>query len=368
MRDALRRLAAGADRVHANAQRGWYRWSPRAPRWRIEPYLGFGTRSRLTVSGRVLRDIAHRDVDASASAWTNAREFWKRLESDELPGARVRVRLAQQAVDAIADDEGFFETTLDLDPPLGRDGWHALDVELADGRAMAAAQASALVPPASARFGVISDIDDTIVWSNVRRKLRMLSMLARGNARTRKPFKGVGAFYRALQAGASGAEDNPFFYVSSSPWNLFAPLIDFMAVHALPRGPLLLRDFGEHLLFGSEAGAHKHAAIERVLTTYPALPFILIGDSGERDPEIYSDIVRAHPSRVPVVYIRSVDPDPARVEAIDGLVAAVQPTGTQLVLAGDSEFAAAHAASAGYIAADALAAVRADKRIAAEEA
>jgi phosphatidate phosphatase APP1 len=209
-----------------------------------------------------------------------------------------------------------------------------------------------LVPPAEAQFGVVSDIDDTIVYSNVLSKLHMILSLAFSNARTRKPFKGVGAFYRALHGGV-----NPVFYVSKSPWNLYVPLVEYLEVQGLPLGPLVLRDFGLRMRKN-----HKCEAIEAILRTYPALRFILIGDSGEEDPEIYAELVRRHPQRIRAIYIRSVDPNPSRINSIQKLIEEVAPTGCQLVLAPDSEFAAAHAAAEGLIPATALAEVRADKR------
>jgi phosphatidate phosphatase APP1 len=107
---------------------------------------------------------------------------------------------------------------------------------------------------------------------------------------------------------------------------------------------------------------HKIEAIEAILRTYPGLKFILIGDSGEQDPEIYREIVRRHPERIRVIYIRSVDPRPSRVAAVQKLIEEVAPTGCQLVLAPDSEFAAAHAAAEGLMPAAELANVRADKK------
>jgi phosphatidate phosphatase APP1 len=91
------------------------------------------------------------------------------------------------------------------------------------------------------------------------------------------------------------------------------------------------------------------------------LPFILIGDSGERDPEIYSAVLDRFPDRVRVIYIRSVNRSPTRLKAIEKLARKVAGTGCQLVLAADSEFAAAHAAAEGLIPAPALAEVRSDK-------
>jgi phosphatidate phosphatase APP1 len=207
------------------------------------------------------------------------------------------------------------------------------------------------VPPANAQFGVISDIDDTVVYSNVTHKLRMVVALAFSNARTRKPFKGVAALYQALHRGR-----NPLFYVSKSPWNLYLPLLEYLEVQGLPLGPLILRDFGLRMTKN-----HKSEAIEAILQTYPALRFILIGDSGEEDPEIYAGIVRRHPQRIRAVYIRSIDPRPGRLRAIQRLIEDVAPTGCQLVLAPDSEFAAAHAAAEGLISPAALPLVRAGK-------
>lgn len=336
----------------------------------IQPYLGFAYRSadgqRLELGGRVLRDPGFRAPDAADSRWRNLIELYKRLESDEVPRARLRARAfgIEQAVDA--DDEGYFQLVLDLPTPLAA-GWHPVTLELLEPWMPDAppvrADACVRVPPDRARFGIISDIDDTVLWSNVRQRMRMLALLLRSNAHTRQPFKGVAAFYRALVDGAGGDEGNPLFYVSSSPWNLHAPLVEFIQRQGIPLGPLLLKDFGDHTLFSSrDHHSHKRASIERILSAHPALPFVLIGDSGEQDPEIYRQVVRDFPGRIRVVYIRNVDPAPDRISAIDALIAEVRDSGAQLVLAADSEAAATHAAGEGLIATAALAAVRADRR------
>jgi phosphatidate phosphatase APP1 len=354
-------MAARVDSLHARGRRAFYVRFSLGRDWQVVPYLGFGTPARLDVSGRVLRRARHRAPDAAQPAWRNFVELWKRIESDELPGARVRACFGDACADATADDEGHFSARLDIAVPLAP-GWQRVELALvAPARPSAGAVAEVLVPAATARFGVISDIDDTVLWSNVTSRLSMLALLMRSNARTRKPFKGVAAFYRALARGTGDAADNPVFYVSSSPWNLYGPLVDFLAIQQLPRGPLLLKDFGEHLLFGgADHHSHKRAAIDRILDTYPALPFVLIGDSGEQDPEIYAEVVQARPGRVRTVYIRSVDPDPSRIEAIDALIRTVRAAGVELVLAHDSEAAAVHAAASGLIDAAALSDVRAD--------
>ncbi|HVL35447.1 MAG TPA: phosphatase domain-containing protein [Burkholderiales bacterium] len=316
--------------------------------WMILPYLGYGTRARVTLCGRVLQDKGFRATRDAQRRWRNLVAFYARLHEDVMPGARVRATLGRREAEVVTDRQGYF--TLELERLALKPGWHEVALELA-ARPEVQARGRVLVPSPRARFGVISDIDDTVVWTNVANKLKMVLSLALSNARTRKPFKGVAAFYRALHAGV-----NPVFYVSKSPWNLYAPLVEFFEHQGLPLGPLLLRDLGLRM-----NRAHKTEAIERILATYPRLAFVLIGDSGEKDPEIYADVVRRHPKRVRAIYIRSVNPDPARIAAIEALVGEVAATGCQLVLAPDSELAAAHAAAEGLIQASDLRAIRSDR-------
>lgn len=363
----LNALAGHLDALSDRARLLWRKFIPLRGPLMIAPYAGYGTADRLLISGRVLKDEGFAEPGEADAGWRNLIELYKRLESDEVPDARVVARFRNVEQELIADGEGYFSAELSLAPPLDTPGWHGVTLELlvppSPGPEPVRASAPVLVPPATARFGVISDIDDTVVWSNVNNKLKMLLMLARSNAHTRKPFKGVAAFYRALHNGAGGAEGNPIFYVSSSPWNLYTPLVEFMRVQDIPSGPLLLRDFGKHLLFAaSDHHGHKLASIERILAMFPRLPFVLIGDSGEQDPEIYSQVVKIHPQRIRTIYIRSIDPDPSRIEAIERLVEEVRATGAQLVVTPDSEFAAVHAAAEGLISAQDLQSVRFDKR------
>ena len=123
----------------------------------------------------------------------------------------------------------------------------------------------------------------------------------------------MAAFYQALQLGDTGKVFNPIFYVSSSPWNLYDLLTDFMDVHAIPTGPLFLQDFGldRDKFISADHDEHKITHIERLLDLYPKLPFILIGDSGQADPEIYSTILEKYPTRILAIYIRDIHPEHA---------------------------------------------------------
>jgi phosphatidate phosphatase APP1 len=159
-----------------------------------------------------------------------------------------------------------------------------------------------------------------------------------GSALTRTPFPGAAALYRDLAAG-----HNPVFYVSSSPWNLHAFLVAFLRHRGFPLGPVLLRD-----LLGTAEGAEEKAGrIREILELHPGLRFVLVGDSGERDPEIYADVVREHPGRIVAVYIREVrlDPGDGRVERVSSTWA----DDTPFVLAADSEAVRRHARTLGLL-------------------
>ena len=332
----------------------------------VLPYLGFGNANKLWIKGRVLDEASFREQTGQDSSWSNLVALYHRLESDEVAGARVTARFGGRSWDTVTDSGGYFEFEILPAAPLPG-GSHRIELELpdspgADGQPVRAS-AEAFVPAASARFGIISDIDDTVLWTNVTNKLNMALMLARTNAHTRKPFKGVAAFYRALRDGASGFDANPLFYVSSSPWHLFGFLVDFLRLQGIPVGPLLLRELGMRDVFKLTKHAnHKLEKIELILSFYPGMQFVLIGDSGEKDPEIYAEIVRRHPQAVRMIYIRNVNPDPVRIEALDKLIEEVSTTGAQLILAPDSVFAASHAAAEGLIKVDRLAGVRSDKK------
>ena len=359
------RLARGAGQLAAGALRRLREAGSERPLL-VLPYLGFGNAHQLWIKGRVLDEASFREQTGQDSSWSNLVALYHRLESDEVAGARVLAHFDGRTWETVTDSGGYFEFEIVPGAPLAG-GSHRVELELPEWKggdgAPVRASSEAFVPAASARFGIISDIDDTVLWTNVTNKLNMALMLARTNAHTRKPFKGVAAFYRALRDGAGGNEGNPLFYVSSSPWHLFGFLVDFLRLQGIPVGPLLLRDLGLRDVFKpANHGDHKLGKIELILRFYPGMQFVLIGDSGEKDPEIYAEVVRRHPQAVRMIYIRNVNPDPARIEALDRLIEEVSRTGIQLVLAPDSVFAASHAAAEGLIKVDRLAAVRSDKK------
>lgn len=335
---------------------------------KIIAYRGYGTSEQVVLTGRVLEDQGVGPVSDNDTLWTNLVNTYKRFESDEVPGARVQARFAGAEQVVVANEEGFFELRIAPADPLPADRlWHPVELELLDpqpeGYGPVHATGYALVPPPGARFGVISDIDDTVVQTDATNVLRMARTVFLGSARTRLPFKGVAAFYKALQAGTAGIAVNPLFYVSSSAWNLYDLLTEFFEIEGIPLGPLHLRDWGvsEKEILPITHRQYKLDAIRQILDRYPALPFLLIGDSGQEDPEIYHEIVHEDPNRILAVYIRNVSPGLERPDAIRALAEEVIAAGSTLILADNTLVAAQHAAAQGWIAPETLPSIEAEK-------
>jgi phosphatidate phosphatase APP1 len=259
------------------------------------------------------------------------------------------------------DRDGYVRIHIRAAPhPAAERHWHEVELALVD-HPDVQATGRVFIPPATCRFVVISDIDDTITETGVANKAVMLWRLFMQGARSRTAFPGIAALLRAFHHGVSGVELNPMLYVSRAPWSIYEVLDAFFNRHRIPVGPILfLREWGmtwESPLPRRSKG-HKLELIRDMLALYHDLPFVLVGDSGQRDPEIYTQIVREHSRRVLAIYIRNVSHDPARLRAIEDLAMQVVDAGSTLLLAADSMAMAHHAAEHGLIARQALADVQ----------
>ena len=330
----------------------------------IIAYRGHGTRQVLYLKGRVLEDKNISRADGKPWWWHNLRMMYKRFESDEIPGVRLRAQFQDAAQDVVTDDEGYFQLCLHPTEEIeGERLWRDVSLTLLDevtpGQGRVQTKGQVMTPLRYHDFGVISDVDDTIVKTQATNFFMMLWLTLRSDATTRLPFPGVAAFYRALQQGVKGRSHNPIFYVSSSPWNLYDLLIDFMDAHGVPRGPLFLRDFGldPDKFIQSSHQQHKLAQINALLETYANMPFILIGDSGQQDPEIYCQVAREKPGRIRAIYIRNVT-SWRRAQEVLALATEARAYGSDMRLITDTVAAAKHAAMRGFITSEAICDVR----------
>lgn len=355
-RDGAVHLEEGLDALKSEVSR---RVGTQSDHLHLQPYRGFGTRERFVMTGRALRGKPLEPAEEDQGLWTNVLEAIRRFESDEIPHAPIHAEFGTVERSLTTDEEGYFD--LDWRVPesqVGAEPWQKVSLTLHDPHdpdSTATATGRVLIPGEDAEFGIISDIDDTVLMTGATSLSSMARLTLLHNARTRLPFEGVAGLYRALEAGSDGARRNPLFYVSSSPWNLYDLLDDFFRHRDLPEGVILLRDLGlteDHWL--KSGHEHKRQKIERILALYPHLPFVLIGDSGQEDPEIYRSVVTAHPGRIPAIFIRDASPGTARARDVAALAEETTRTGTLMALGEDSRSAAVLAVEAGLIPAAAL--------------
>lgn len=330
----------------------------------IETYRGYGSRDEVFLIGRVFRQSRRAGEGDDESLTGQLRDIRRRITRRAVAGAVLTARFGACMEQVITDRDGYFRVHLRpaLPPPV-QAAWHAMELDLA-GPDPVRARGEIFIPSQDCRRVIISDIDDTIMRTGVANKFKMLWRLFVEDAEGRVAFPGAASLYRALHAGPGGGEANPMLYVSRAPWGIYDMLSAFFALHRIPVGPVLfLREWG--LSWKSplprRAEDHKRAVIGRMLALYHDLPFVLIGDSGQHDPEVYRQIVAEHPGRVVAVYIRNVSRDSGRIEEIAALAHHVAAAGSSLVLAADSLAMAEHAVELGLIGPEALEAVAAEK-------
>jgi phosphatidate phosphatase APP1 len=314
------------------------------------PYRGFGNAECVFVKGRLLKEFKLRSSQETDRLWDNLLATYRRFHTVEVPETKVLVRFGDSVAKVVTDSEGYFSARLATQLLASDRLWHEIELDLADAATKVAVKGEVLVPPKFAEFGVISDIDDTVILSHLQNLPRLAYAVFMQNARARVVVPGVPEFYQALHIGKQKQPANPIFYLSSGPWNLYDLLIEFLELNKIPKGPIFLQDYGfeKGKFLAATHRAHKSEQIQKVLETYPRLPFILIGDSGQHDPEIYLEALQNAPNRIKTIYIRDVTELP-RKKKIEELALEATKHGGDLILFQEVRQAMQHAAEKGLI-------------------
>jgi len=358
----IRRAAASAESGMDRARHGFSRRLGTNPARQIAAYTGYVAESRIHVNGRVLANAPYGGPLDDDRWWENLANTYRRWESDELPGASVTLRFHMEEITVVTDEEGYYRASFDCGVGSTDELRWLEVVARTEGKSSEIVAAhGVMLPPADAEFGIISDLDDTVIHTGITSLLLAAKLTFLENAKTRKPLDGVAKLYESFQRGFAYRPVNPLFYISSSPWNLHDLLMDFLRLNEIPAGPLFLRDLGldrTKFVKGKGHGHKLHRALE-MIDAYPALPFVLVGDSGQEDASIYAEIARIRPGRIKAIYIRDVDPDyeSERDAAVHAAVKLAAACGVPMILARDSQAMAEHARSIGLIPAEAEGAV-----------
>ena len=288
----------------------------------IFPYRGYGNDLKAQIHGRILEKerMIHDDQDLDDTFWNNLRKVWKRYESDEIPQVGIGGEFKGVKATTTSDGEGYFTLVFKELEQLGlTDGWHDVALKITDMpfdlEYEESTSGEILISNQENEFGIISDVDDTIIRSEAMSLVKKLRIMLTKDAKDRVAFEGVDELYRKLIAKGK----NPLFFISGSSYNLYDMLTKFCEFKNIPLAPFILRDLGldarQWLKMGTMKYKKQH--IEHLLEFFDKIPFIFIGDSGQKDPEIYLDIYNRFPDRVKAIYIRHVHTDKRKKELED---------------------------------------------------
>ncbi|MBA3900704.1 MAG: hypothetical protein H0X62_10930, partial [Bacteroidetes bacterium] len=210
----------------------------------IIPYSGYGNHEKAFFIGCVSEDKGLAKPEQTHSKWENFIAMAKRFTSDEIPGVKVKATMLGMEQVSLTGHKGIFRFEFNFkneNISFPEDPWVNVKFELLDQVSEEQLKTEAtgkilLLKPGDSSYGVISDIDDTILVSHSTNFIQKIRLMLFKNAYTRLPFEGVAGFYRALHKGYQGNCHNPIFYVSSSQWNLFDLLQDFCDIRRIPQG------------------------------------------------------------------------------------------------------------------------------------
>lgn len=314
-------------------------------------YRGFVAGDVARVRVRVI-ETPELPGDSRIPYWDVAQTNLRRHAALALVGAAVELRIGRHSATTISDARGF--ATFSLPVPGLRLGWHEAHAVVApfeEGES-ACGTGAVVKPSLRAPFLVVSDIDDTILLTGLTEGVRMVTRTVLRDAAERGAIPGMSSLYRGLVRGMPNRAGNrrpepAFFYVSTGSWSFYPLLQQFIQLRGFPQGPMFLTHWGPTERYLRRSGAeHKRKALRRLFEAYPTMQFVLIGDSGQRDPLTYEEMAREFPGRVKLIIIRQVGRDAdERNSALRERSAALRDEGIPLYLAVDAREAAelAHA-------------------------
>lgn len=302
--------------------------------WGFHPGIvgfgGHGSTKRARVLGRVIMERRYDE-----RSWLASRRGWRQFFDAQVPRQPVLVTVGRQRRLAFADRGGYIDLSVaDHGLPAG---WHSAWIQVLheeDVRAAGLHEGDSLsdVPGPQGRiragrpvsvalriigddetFGVVSDIDDTVMVTMLPRMLVAAKHSFVDRVSSREAVPGMARFLSAL-AGVhadtvpnGAAEHAPVIYLSTGAWNVVPALRDFLTRLSYPRGGFLMTDFGPSNTGWFRSGPeHKRRELRRLARVFPTVKWLLVGDDGQRDPEIYAEFAREFPSSVAGIAIRSL--------------------------------------------------------------
>lgn len=292
----------------------------------VRVYHGYGHKDNLIVFGHVLAGKPDKPRKEFSKTLSNIFHLIRLFIIKPVEGAKVQLKWGQQIFYSETRKDGFFKFEWASDETVAA-GWHELRINLLNGaeEVICSGEGKIFIPQ-STQYAFISDIDDTVLISHSSTTGKRLRTLFTKNPKSRKTFADVVRWYQ-LFADTHTTQDvpNPFFYVSSSEWNLYDDLNEFFKINEIPKGAFLLNDiknWTQLIRTGKTKHQGKLIRIVRIMEAFPKQRFVLIGDNTQSDPDIYASIANKYGDKIVAIYIRNIRKDHAeetllRLESIE---------------------------------------------------
>lgn len=321
----------------------------------ILPYTVYGNRSKIYITGAIIEEKGLSGPDIENNIWKNFLAMIKRYSGDEIAGVRLRIEFQGIEEIVMTNKKGLFHTvmpcTAEADSLNPNESVKFIMIdEVVENQGVIETTANVHFVDEQCDFNIISDIDDTIMISHSTSFFKKMRLMMFKNAHSRKPFDGIEEFYNSLIKSNNNFRRS-IFYVSGSEWNLYDLLVDFIRYWHIPEGPILLSEMKTSLLhlFRSEKKVgDKLGRIQELFEVFSDQKFILIGDSGQKDPELYLEISKMFPSRMVLIYIRYIG-NKKHNKRLEKLIETAGILGVEMVLVKDTAQAYQHAVESGII-------------------
>ena len=262
----------------------------------IVPFTGYGGTGWVRVLGRVV-------LRRPPAPGERADEFigirgWRSFTTTHVAGVDVTVSSGRVKRTVRSDRGGVIDAHIEVTLPPGR---HTISLAVDGGRPV---EAEVFIVDESVQFGLISDIDDTVMVTALPRPFLAAWNTFVLDEHARTPVAGMSVLYDRLTRVHPGM---PVIYLSTGAWNVVPTLARFLGRNLYPRGTLLLTDWGPtHDRWFRSGPQHKRTQLERLAAEFPTMKWLLVGDDGQHDPKLYAEFSEAHPQNVAAVAIRQL--------------------------------------------------------------
>ncbi|MFG6502260.1 App1 family protein [Microbacterium sp. P05] len=286
----------------ARLERRFHSWRERRARGRgyvptVTGFPGYGSEQWVRVLGRAL--IVPPSKKGLNGDYASVRG-WRSFAAVPVGFAQITVTIDGERHEVVADRGGVLDTVL---PAHLEPGWQTITVAVEGGEPI---ETRVFIVGSDVRFGVVSDVDDTVMVTALPRPLLAAWNSFVVDEHARQPVPGMAVLLERLAREHQGA---PVIYLSTGAWNVAPTLIRFLRRHLYPSGAILLTDWGPtHDRWFRSGQDHKRSNLRRLAEEFPNVRWLLVGDDGQHDDAIYTGFAIEHPEAVAAVAIRRLSP------------------------------------------------------------